>query len=140
MARLIGGRVDARNSPVGRRNSVEHNSGGIDPTCREPIGKLVRTANNDDFSTRKAHLTLDLSVDSTVFVCYWAEATGLPGWLKQDCWKRLNGEVRVRMGSGDKAYNVFARTAPKGRLVLGGNERERTRAASMYFVVTKALR
>lgn len=45
--------------------------------------------------------------------------------------------MRVRIADQDKAYNVFARTAAKGRLPLGGNERERTGAAGMYFVVTQ---
>jgi hypothetical protein len=61
----------------------------------------------------------------------------LPGWLKQKGWKRIEGQAHVEMGGERKAYNIFARTVPKGNLVLGGNERERTGAASMYFVVLK---
>jgi hypothetical protein len=102
-------------------------------------GDLVRTANNDDYSTREDYLTLDLAAESMVYVCYWAQARDLPGWLKQKGWKRLESQARVDLGGEPKAYNVFARSGSEGSLVLGGNERERTGAESMYFVVVKQL-
>lgn len=101
-------------------------------------GDLVRTANDDDFAAAEDYLTLDLAADSTVFVCYWAEANELPKWLKQEGWERTTGQVRVKIGGEYKAYNVFARAAPKGRLLLGGNSRARTGAVSTYFVVIQA--
>jgi hypothetical protein len=100
-------------------------------------GQLVRTANNDDSSAREDYLPLDLTADSTVYVCYWAEATDLPGWLKQEAWKRTNSQARVKIGNAEKAYHVFARTASQGRLTLGGNDRSHTKAISNYFVVIK---
>lgn len=98
-------------------------------------GRLVRTANNDDFSTRADYLPLDLATDSTVYVCYWAQASDLPDWLKRDGWRRWDGQVRVSIGDAEKVYSVFARAAPRGRLVLGGNDRKRTNAIGNYFVV-----
>jgi hypothetical protein len=74
-----------------------------------------------------------------VYVCYWAEATDLLEWLKQQEWRRLAGQARVNTGGQDKAFNVFTRTVPKGRLVLGGNDRRRTGAVSMHVLVTKAV-
>ena len=103
-------------------------------------GKLVRTANNDDSSTKEDYLPLELSADSTVYVCYWADANALPEWLKKEGWKKLEGQAKVKIGGKDCAYNVFARNVSKGRLVLGGNERERTNAISMYFVVIKTAK
>jgi hypothetical protein len=100
-------------------------------------GDLVRTANDDDYSTRSDHLTLELPAASTVYVCYWAEAHDLPGWLRQDSWRRVDSQARVRIGDQDKAYTVYRCAAAPGRLSLGGNERERTGAAGMYFVVTR---
>jgi hypothetical protein len=101
-------------------------------------GDLVRTANDDDFVSAADYLTLDIGADSTVYVCYWAEASELPIWLKQEGWRRASGQVRVQIGGEYKTFNVFARTAPKGPLVLGGNSRARTGAASTYFVVIQA--
>jgi formylglycine-generating enzyme required for sulfatase activity len=98
-------------------------------------GDLVRTANEDDYSTDKNHLTLELSGPATVYVCYWAEAHDLPGWLKEPGWKWIQSQAQVGILGTRKAYNIFARSAPKGRLMLGGNERGKTGAASMYFVV-----
>lgn len=98
-------------------------------------GDLVRTANEDDGSTDRNHLPLELSGPATVYVCYWAEAQDLPGWLKEPGWKRMPGQAQVGILGARKAYNIFARSAPKGRLMLGGNERGKTGAASMYFVV-----
>lgn len=98
-------------------------------------GDLVRTANDDDYAAADDYLTLDLAADSTVYVCYWAEANELPKWLKQEGWTRASGQARVQIGGEYKAYNVFARAAPKGRLALGGNSRARTGAVSTYFVV-----
>lgn len=100
-------------------------------------GDLLRTANDDDYSTREDHLALELAADSTVYVCYWAEAREIPGWLKQERWKRMDSQAGVELSGERKAYNVFAAAVPKGRLVLGGNERERTGATNMYFVVIK---
>jgi hypothetical protein len=98
-------------------------------------GVLVRTANDDDYAADDDYLTLNLDADSTVYVCYWAEANELPKWLKQEGWSRASGQARVQIGGEYKAYNVFARAAPKGRLALGGNSRARTGAVSTYFVV-----
>ena len=98
-------------------------------------GQLVRTANNDDFATAPDHLPLDLANDSTLYVCYWAEATDLPAWLKQPEWKRLNEQAKVKIGNAVKAYNVFARAMPKGHITLGGNDRKQTNAISNYFVI-----
>ncbi len=101
-------------------------------------GDLVRTANDDDYSAGDDYLALELAADSAVYVCYWAEATDLPKWLKQEGWTRASGQARVQIGGEYKVYNVFARSAPKGRLTLGGNSRARTGAVSMYFVVIQA--
>jgi len=101
-------------------------------------GDLVRTANDDDYAAADDYLTLDLADDSTIYVCYWAEATDLPKWLKQEGWERASGQARVQIGTDYKAYNVYARRAPQGRLALGGNSRARTGAASTYFVVIKS--
>jgi hypothetical protein len=98
-------------------------------------GDLVRTANEDDGSTDRNHLAVELPTPATVYVCYWAEAHDLPGWLKEPGWERMQGQVQVEILGARKAYNVFARTVPKGRLMLGGNERAKTGAASMYFAV-----
>jgi hypothetical protein len=100
-------------------------------------GELVRTANEEDYSTDRNHIALELSGRATVYVCYWAEARGLPAWLKEPAWKPMKGRVQVEILGSRKAYNLFARTAPKGRLVLGGNERDKTGAASMYFAIIK---
>lgn len=100
---------------------------------------LVRTANDDDYSTRPDHLVLDLPADTRVFVCYWAAARELPSWLKRDGWKRQEGQVQVGIGRKQAAYNIYSRVAPKGRIALGGNERENTGAASMYFVLLQSL-
>jgi len=101
-------------------------------------GDLVRTANNDDYSTRADYLTLDLATASTVYVCYSADARDLPGWLKQAGWSRLDGQALVEVTDGRRAYNVFMRSAPKGPLILGGNERENTGAVNTYFVVVRS--
>jgi hypothetical protein len=98
-------------------------------------GDLVRTANEEDGSTGKNHLALELSGPAKVYVCYWAEAQDQPEWLKEHGWERMQEQVQVDIHGERKAYDIFARTVTKGRLVLGGNERGRTGAASMYFVV-----
>lgn len=98
-------------------------------------GDLVRTANEEDGSTERNHIAIELSAPATVYVCYWAEAHDLPEWLKEPGWRRMQEKARVEILGDRKAYNVFARTAPEGRLDLGGNERGRTGAASMYFAV-----
>ena len=98
-------------------------------------GDLVRTANDDDYAAAEDYLTLDLDAGSTVYVCYWAEANELPKWLKQEGWERTTGQARVKIGTEYKAYTVFARAAPQGKMLLGGNSRARTGAVSTYFVV-----
>ena len=103
-------------------------------------GDLVRTANDDDFVAAADYLALELACSSTVYVCYWAEASELPAWLKKDGWSRASGQVCVQIGGEYKPYTVFAFTAPKGSLVLGGNSRARTGAASTYFVVIQAIK
>jgi len=97
-------------------------------------GKLVRTLNDADFSTEKDFLGLTLDGDSIVYVCYWAEAKDLPNWLKEDGWKALDGKVTVQQKAAC-LYKVYARRFPEGKISLGGNERETTEAASMYFLV-----
>ncbi len=89
-------------------------------------GDLVRTANEDDDSTDKNHIAVELADPATVYVCYWAEAHDLPGWLKEPGCKRMQEQVQVGMLGARKAYNIFARTVPKGRLRLGGNDRAKT--------------
>lgn len=101
-------------------------------------GQLIRTANNDDFATAPDHLPLDLATDSTLYVCYWTEASDLPGWLKQPEWKRLPERATVKIGTADKAYNIFARAMSKGHITLGGNDRKHTNAISNYFVVVRS--
>jgi hypothetical protein len=98
-------------------------------------GELVRTANDDDYATREDYLALELGAGTTVYVCYWAAARELPQWLRQDAWRRLDGQATVRIASRNEPYTVLARRASAGRLLLGGNERQRTGAVSMYFVV-----
>jgi hypothetical protein len=100
-------------------------------------GDLVRTANEEDGSTGRNHLSLELSGAAKLYVCYWAEAHDLPGWLKEPGWRRMQGQAQVGILGARKAYNIFARSVPKGRLVLGGNERAQTGAASMYFAIVK---
>ena len=100
-------------------------------------GQLIRTANADDFAIAPDHLPLDLKTDATLYVCYWAEATELPAWLKQPAWQRLPEQATVKIGNADKAYNIFARPMPKGRTALGGNDRKHTNAISNYFVVVQ---
>ncbi len=103
-------------------------------------GDLVRTANDDDYAAAEDYLALDLDADATVYVCYWAEANELPKWLKQGGWERTTGQARVKIGTEYKAYTVFARAAPKGRLLLGGNSRARTGAVSTYFAVIQTAK
>ena len=100
-------------------------------------GDLIRTANNDDYSTRADYLTIELAGEASVYVCYYADASELPGWLKQAGWKRLAAQAFVDVADGRRPYNVLVRTAPKGPLVLGGNERDNTGAVNMYFVVVQ---
>ena len=97
----------------------------------------MRTVNDDDYAVGKDYLLLELPADALVYVCYWAAASGLPGWLREEGWARLEVPARVHIGGADKDYRVFARRAAKGCLTLGGNERERTGAVSMYFVVSQ---
>jgi hypothetical protein len=98
-------------------------------------GDLVRTANEEDYSTDRNYIALEFTDAATVYVCYWAEAHDLPDWLKEPEWRRLQGQAQVGILGDRKAYDVFVRTAPKGVLILGGNERGKTGAASMYFTV-----
>lgn len=98
---------------------------------------LLRTANDDDYSTRPDQTLIELTAAATIYVCYWAEAHDLPAWLKSEEWRRLPGEVTVRIADQDKAYHIYARTAPAGQITLGGNERTLTGAAGMYFVIAR---
>ena len=103
-------------------------------------GDLVRTANEEDYSTDPNHMALELSGPATVYVCYWAEARDRPGWLKEPGWVPVRGQVQVEILGARKAYDIVARAAPSGRLVLGGNERGKTGAASMYFIIIRATK
>lgn len=100
-------------------------------------GDLILTANEDDYSTSDSHIRLDLPEAASVYVCYWAGAHDLPDWLEQPEWKRLAEQATVAMLGDKKPYSVFARPAATGPLPLGGNERDKTGAASMYFVVVQ---
>ena len=126
---------EARGAKVGARCYVDRDFQIASLPPKLAGGDLVRTANEDDHSTGKHHIALELSDAATVYVCYWAEAHDLPGWLKEPGWKRMQEQAQVGILGARKAYNIFARTAPKGRLRLGGNERAKTGAASMYFAV-----
>lgn len=101
-------------------------------------GNLICTSNGDDYSTRKDQMVIGLPVRSRVYVCYCAAATDRPDWLKREGWSRLDSQVAVKIGAADSYYNIFVRSEAPGSLILGGNERKRTGALSMYFVVTRA--
>ena len=100
---------------------------------------LIKTSNNDDFSTAADHMKVDLDTDSRVYVCYWAEARQLPDWLKSSEWIPMGEQVYLNMNGKEKAFKVYSRPVGKGTFFLGGNQRQSTGAVSMYLVMIKPV-
>ncbi len=100
-------------------------------------GVLVRTAMDDKNVIAAAHLTLLMSQEARVYVCYDKRVTVLPSWLSDGTWT-LVAETMTTMDGPASPMEVYVKTVPAGSLTLGGNHAGGgTGALSNYFLVIK---
>ena len=80
---------------------------------------MIRTAYDDKALTTANHLTFTIGQSSTVYVCYDARATTLPGFL--DSTWTLTGETFSTTHTLASPFKVYSKTFPAGPVTLGAN-------------------
>ncbi len=91
--------------------------------------ELLKTKNDDKYSTNSNYLSFDLAQDATVYVLFDGRATSLPKWL--DGWTKQPAQVATT----DTTFNVYEKTFGASSVTLGGNAvSPMSGAQSNYFV------
>ncbi|WP_347159338.1 hypothetical protein [Pontibacter chitinilyticus] len=94
---------------------------------------LIRTANDDKWSTSTALLSFELTKPATVYVAYDPRASALPSWLSG--WTKLSEKIGVN-DSKISAVNLYSKSFPAGVVTLGGNKASPAAGTeNNYFVV-----
>ena len=100
---------------------------------------LIRTANDDEFVMDASHLAFTLGAPAQAHVFWsWSPNDGplvLPAWM--DGYDE-NSALQVTTSDGGRIYRSFSKSLPAGPVVLGGNDRNATKAQAAYFVVVAA--
>lgn|GEM_PF-7079762 len=106
----------------------------------EPLknGILVKTANNDKRIKEEVHLVLYFHSNATVYLCYDKRGRGLPFWLKEEEWKRIDAKM-VTSDRRAGPMQIFQQQVPaESELAFGGNRAyEAWGAHSNYFIIVK---
>jgi hypothetical protein len=102
-------------------------------------GVLVRLPNNDKYNRSADYLTLSVSEEAFVYVCYDRRGYAvMPRWLDDEAFWSLTGESLSTSDAAACPMVVFVRRAQAGTVVLGGNYEGRdTGAQSNYVVVVQ---
>jgi len=80
---------------------------------------MIRTAYDDKALTTATHLTFTIGQPSTVYVCYDARATTLPGFL--DATWTLTNETFSTTHTLASPFKVYSKNFPTGSVTLGAN-------------------
>ncbi len=91
---------------------------------------LLRTPNNDSEEIRAKLVTIEFAIPTTVFIAH-DQRIDKPNWLTS--WEKIT-ETLV---TNDASYQVFRKTVPAGKLVLGANRDSVAGGASQYIVLFK---
>jgi hypothetical protein len=102
-------------------------------------GVLVRIPNSDKYNRSANYLTLSVSQEAFVYVCYDRRGYAImPGWLDDEAFWSLTGESLSTSDAAASPMVVFVRRVQAGSVTLGGNwEGRDTGAQSNYVVVVQ---
>jgi len=102
-------------------------------------GVLVRLPNSDKYNRSTNYLTLSVSEEALVYVCYDRRGYAvMPRWLDDEAFWSLSAESLSTSDNASSPMPVFVRRAPAGSVTLGGNwEGRDTGAQSNYVVIVQ---
>ena len=90
---------------------------------------LLQTPNGDEHIADANHIELEIPQPSAIHICFDARAHRRAPWL--DSWLVTNWDIVTE----DTGFIVYQKLVSAGKLILGGNDRDATGAASNYFVI-----
>ena len=100
----------------------------ISPNLRNTV--LLRTPNNDSEEVRPKLVTIEFAMPTTVFIAH-DRRIAKPDWLTT--WEPTDETLETN----DASFNVFRKSVPAGKLVLGANRNSNVGGASQYIVLFK---